>query len=410
MRHFVFALVSLWVFTAAFAWGSFGEHFFGFDFQARWALGLVHTLTLGWIAMSLFGVMCQMAPVLWEMPLASPGAAKAAWWLFASGITGFVGCLWAGLTLYWIPAVFLVCAVALYLYVLLRTMASARQLDWTGKHLLLAMGYLAILATLGLLLAYDRDRGWLFADSDGALIAHIHLAIIGWVSLSIIGVSYRLVAMFSLSHLDSKTPGRLALALINVGLLGLAIDALFFGHQQMRLWACLLSAGYLAYAFQMRRLFKERKRKIDPALAYTLAALIGGFVWATLGVSLVFGWLPDETRNRAAYIFCALLCWATPFILGQIHKIIPFLIWLHVYSKAWKPPTPLPKIAELSSERLAWAELAVFIPGVYAGLAGFLFKSYPLLRVGSVLLLTAATMYVVNIAGSLFHLLRKDAL
>src|ERR1019366_3167775 len=134
MRHFAFALVSFWVFAAAFAWGAFGEHLLGFDFQARWALGLVHTLTLGWIAMTLFGAMCQMAPVLWETSLASPGAAKAAWWLFASGIAGFVGCLWAGLDQYWIPAAFLVCGVALYLYVLLRTMASARQLDWTGKH------------------------------------------------------------------------------------------------------------------------------------------------------------------------------------------------------------------------------------------------------------------------------------
>lgn len=408
LRHFAFALVSFWVFAVAFVWGSFGKHLLGFDFQARWALGLVHTLTLGWIAMTLFGVMCQMAPVLWETPLASPEIAKMAWWFFAFGIAGFVGCLWAGFALYWIPAVFLVCAVALYLYVLLRTMALARQLDWTGKHLLLAMGYLVILATLGLLLAYDRDQGRLFADSEGVMIAHIHLALIGWVSLSIIGVSYRLVAMFSLSHLDSKTPGRLALALINAGLMGLAIDALFFGHQWMRLWACVLSTGYLAYAFQMRRLFRERKRKIDPALAYTLAALVGGFVWAAFGVSLAFGWLPDTMGNRAAYIFCALLGWATPFILGQIHKIIPFLVWLHVYSKGWKPPTPLPKIADLTSERLAWAELAVFVPGVYAGVAGFLFKSYPLLRVGSVLLLTAATLYALNIGGSLFHLLRKD--
>lgn len=408
MRHFAFALASFLVFAAAFAWGAFGEHLLGFDFEARWTLGLVHTLTLGWIAMTLFGAMCQMAPVLWETSLASPGAAKAAWWLFASGIAGFVGCLWTGAERYWIPAVFLVCAVALYLYVLLRTMRSARQLDWTGKHLVLSTGYLAILATLGLLLAYDRHQRRLFSDPAGVLIAHIHLALIGWVSLSIVGVSYRLVAMFSLSHIDSKTPGRLALALLNAGLLGLSVDALFFGHHHLRIWACVLSTGYLAYAFQMRRLFMERSRKIDPALAYTLAALFGGFVWSALGVSLAFGWLPDETETRAAYVFCALLGWVTPFILGQIHKIIPFLVWLHVYSKAWKPPTPLPKIADLTSERLAWAELAVFVPGVYAGVAGFLLQSYPLLRAGSVLLLTAAVLYAVNIAGSLRHVLRKD--
>lgn len=408
MRHFAFALASLLVFAAAFAWGAFGEHLLGFDFDARRVLGMVHVLTLGWIAMTLFGALCQMAPVLWETSLASPAAAKAAWWLFASGIAGFVGSLWGGLERYWISAVPLVAAVALYLYVLLRTMASARQFDWTGKHLLLAVGYLAALATLGLLLAYDRQQGRLFADAEGVLIAHVHLALIGWVSLSIIGVSYRLVAMFSLSHIDSKTPGRLALALLNAGLLGLAVDALFFGHHHLKIWACVLSAGYAAYAYQMRRLFEARSRKIDPALAFTLAALAGGFVWTGLGVSLAFGWLPDEAETRAAYVFCALLGWVTPFILGQIHKIIPFLVWLHVYSKAWKPPAPLPKISDLTSERLAWAELAAFVPGVFAGVAGFLFASYPLLRASSVLLLVAAVLYAVNIAQSLIHLARKD--
>lgn len=408
MRHFAFALASFWVFSAAFAWGAFNERLLGFDFQARWALGLVHTLTLGWVAMTLFGAMCQMAPVLWEISLASPGAAKAAWWLFGSGIVGFVGCLWAGFDRYWIPAVFLVGAVALYLYVLVRTMASARRLDWTGRHLALAVGYLAVLATLGLLLAYDAHRGRLFADPEGVLIAHVHLALVGWVSLSIIGVSYRLVAMFSLSHLDSKTPGRLALALLNVGLLGLAVDSLFLGHRWLKLWSCILSAGYLSYALQMRRVFGQRNRKIDPALAYTLAALAGGSVWAALGVGLAFGWIPDGTEARAAYVLCALLGWATPFILGQIHKIIPFLVWLHVYSKAWKPPTPLPKITDLTSERLAWAELVVYVPGAYAGVAGFLLESYPLLRLSSVLLVSAATLYAVNVCGSLSHILRKD--
>lgn len=408
MRHFLAAAAAFWIFAAAFAWGAFGGRLLGFDFQAGLALGLVHTLALGWITMTLFGAMSQMAPVLWEVSLAAPEVLKLAWWLFAGGIAGFVGCFWAGLTEYWIPAVFLAAAVSLYLYCFLRTMASARQLDWTAKHLALSSGYLAAVAVLGLMLAFDRERGRLFADPAGALIAHVHLALIGWVSVSIVGVSYRLVSMFSLSHMESKTPGRLALVLINIGLLGLAGDALFMGHRRIGLWAAALAAGYLAYAFQMRLIFKERSRRIDPALAYTLAAVAGGFVWAALGLGLAFGWLTDDVETRAAYVFCAFLAWVTPFILGQIHKIVPFLIWLHVYSKAWKPPLPLPKIQDLTSERLAWFELGVFVPGVYAGIGGFLARSYPLLRLSSALLLAAATLYAINVGVSLRHAARKD--
>lgn len=408
LRHFLTAAAAFWIFAATFAWGAFENRLLGFDFQARWALGLVHTLTLGWITMTLFGALSQMASVLWETPLAAAGTVKAAWWLFGGGIVGFVGCLWSGIEPYWIPAVFLAAGVTLYLYSFLRTMASARRIDWTGKHLALALGYLLLLAILGPLLAYDKHQGRLFSDPEGVLIAHAHLALIGWVSLSIIGVSYRLVAIFSLSRAQSKTPGRLALALLNAGLLGLAGDALFFGHRFIRVWAVMLAMGYLSYAFPMRRIFKERPHKIDPALAYTGAAIFGGLAWTALGLSLAFGWLTDTPSTRAATIFCALLAWITPFILGQIHKIIPFLIWLHVYSKAEKPPAPLPKISDLTSERLAWAELAAFVPGAYAAIAGFLLESKSLLRLSSVLLLTAATLYVVNVSISMLHVLRRN--
>ena len=409
LRHFLAAAAAFVVFAAAFAWGAFEGRFLGFDIQARWALGLVHTLTLGWVTMTLFGALSQMAPVLWETSLAWPGAVKAAWALFTAGIVGFVGCLWGGVEAYWVPAAALVAAVVLYLACFVRTMASAGRLDWTGRHLVLSTVYLLVLAVLGLLLAYDRHQGRLFSDPEGVLIAHVHLALIGWVSLTIVGVSYRLVSMFALSHIRSRAPGRLALILINAGLLGLAADALFLRRRLIGAWAAVLVLGYAAYAWQMRELFKERTRRIDPALAYTLAALAGGFLWAALGLGLAFGVLPDEPEARAAYAFAALLAWVTPFILGQIHKIVPFLIWLHVYSRSWKPPLPLPTMKDLTSEKLAWAELAVFVPGAWSGTAGFLLQSYALLRVSAVLILAAAALYVVNTGLSLSHALRRDS-
>lgn len=408
MRHFAFAALAFWVFSWAFFLGA--GRFIGFDFQARWVLGLTHTLTLGWVTMTILGAFCQLAPVLWEVPLASPGLVKAAWWLFAGGLSLFVGQLWADAPVYWAGPACAATAVCLYLYALVRTMTSpGAKLDWTARHLQLAVGYLAAVATLGLLLAFDRDRGLLFHDPDGALIAHVHLALVGFVSITIMGVSYRLVSMFSLSHMESRTPGRLALVLVNVGLVGLTLDALFFGRRLMPLWAVLLAAGYLAYAAQMRRLFASRLRKIDPALAFTLLALAGGLAWSALGVGLATGLIADTTEHRAAYVFCALVGWVTPFILGQIHKIVPFLIWLHVYSpRNWKPPVAVPKIQDLTSERLAWLELASLAGAIPLGVAGFLAGSPALLRAAGALLVCASSLYVFNTAATLRHLTRRD--
>lgn len=407
MRHFLFAAAAFWVFAASFLWGA--DRFLGFDFHARWVLGLTHTLTLGWAAMTILGAMCQLAPVLWETSLHSTRLAGAAWALLAAGLTGFVGALWAGSDAYWAPASLAAAAMTVYIYVLARTMISAPRLDWTGKHLAVALGYLVLLAAFGLALAWDRQRGLLFRDGDGALIVHVHLAIVGWVSLTIVGVSYRLVSMFALAHMEAKTPGRLSLALANLGLVGLALDGWLLGRRLTPLWAALMAAAYLLYAAHMRRLFSARLRRIDPALAFTLLALAGGALWAALGLALAFGLLEDVTENRLAYVYCALVGWVTPFILGQIHKIVPFLVWLHVYSpRNWKPPVKVPKIEDLTSERVAWLELWTLAAAVPLGAAGFLARSEPLLRAGGAALLACATLYCANTALSLSHVIRRD--
>lgn len=407
MRHFVAAAAAFWLFSAAFLLGA--GRFIGFEHDARWVLGLTHVLTLGWLTTTIFGAMTQLAPVLWETSLFAPRAAAWAFALFAAGIAGFVGALWSGSERYWVPGVLLVAAVVLYIVVFAGTMVRAERLDWTGKHLALSVGYLALLVALGFLLALDRQRGAIFPDPEGALIAHVHLALVGWASLTIVGVSYRLVAMFALSHVESKTPGRVSLGLVNAGLLGLAADALFFGRALTPLWACLMAAGYLFYAAQMRRIFESRSRKLDPALAFTILALAGGAVWTALGLGLAFGWLADTTEARLAYVFAALVGWTTPFILGQIHKIVPFLVWLHAYSpRNWKPPVKVPKIQDLSSERLAWAELGLLAPAIALGVWGFLGESAALLRASGAFLFATATCYAVNTGLTLSHLIRRD--
>jgi len=159
----------------------------------------------------------------------------------------------------------------------------------------------------------------------------------------------------------------------------------------------------------MRGIFSGRSRALDPSLSFTLLALAGGALWTGIGLGLAFGWIPDSTEARAAYVFAALLGWVTPYILGQIHKIVPFLVWLHVYSpRFWRPPVRLPRIQDLTSERLTWAELAVFAPAPFLGSAGFLAESGSLLRAAAFLLLAASTLYLLNTGVTLRHLVWKD--
>jgi hypothetical protein len=405
LRHFAFAAASLWLFCAGlFLWAS---RLVGFEFEAYRALGLVHVLTLGWITMTIFGVMTHLPPALWQTPLAWPRAAAAAWWGFAGGIVVFIGLLWAGSSAYWIPALAIATSVALYLACFLRTGSRVGRLDFATGHVAAALIYFGLAATVAVFMALDRHRGIWLRDPDGGLIAHIHLALIGWFSLTIIGISYRMIPSIALTRSRSWLSGWLMTISANAGLLGLAADGLWGGRRHMPLWGSLLAGAYVLYLWQARG--AKEVRKPDPSFAFTMLALAGGAVWAALGWGLATGRIEDSLEARSAYVFAALVGWVTPFILGQIQRMLPFMVWLHVYSpRDWTPPIRTPKLEDLFDERRAWAVFALWAVGTAAGTAGFWLGSAALLRAGGAFLLAAATLHLINAASLLRHLIRPD--
>ena len=59
------------------------------------------------------------------------------------------------------------------------------------------------------------------------LVVHVHLALVGWVMLVMVGVGHRLLPMFMLSHGASERPARVAVACLAGGC---ALLALPFGR------------------------------------------------------------------------------------------------------------------------------------------------------------------------------------
>lgn len=407
MRHFAFAAAAFPLFAGAVCLEA--ERLVGFGLEARFALGLVHVLTLGWVAQTILGAWTQMFPAHGETPLASVGGAKAAWWLFAGGAVAFVATLWSGGDRYWVPGLSLLAGALVYVVVLGLTLSRSVRKDWTAVHFGTALFWLASLALVGVLMAADRQRGTVFRDPEGGLIAHVHLALLGFVATTIFGAGYRLFPWVALHQASSRWEGRAAFFLLQLALAGLALDALFFGRKLMPLWACLAAAAYLAYLLQFRAIL-TKGATLDPSLAFVLLGLAGGALWAALGLGLAFGAFADVSPARAAYVWSALVGAVTPVILSQVHKIAPFLVWLHVYSpRQWTPPVTVPKIDDLSSRGLAWLEFFALAAAVPLGAAGFLRESEPLVRAAGAALLASAAAYALNTALTLRHLRRPDA-
>lgn len=400
LRHFALAAACFWAFAFALFLGR--DRLMGFELDARWALGCVHLLTLGWLSATLLGALSQMLPAHTVEALRRPWAPALGFWLLALGLAAFVGEIWTGGERYWRGAALAGTALALYLSSYAPTLAAAPRLAFTERHFAAALAFLAALGLLGGLLAFDRQRGLILPDPDGALIAHVHLALVGWITLSILGASYRLFGPAAMARAENRGASRAAFALLAGATLGLSADALWFGLEWARLWAILLAAGYLAYLSQLRQL-PRGGWKLDIPTAFAFLGLAGGLAWTVLGLALAFGFIKDAWEARAAYGLCALLGWATPWVLGQSHKIFPFLVWRSAYGQ--RPDAPSFDVV-VGRPALAWGALLCLALGWPLSAVGLLLESQSALSAGLALVLACASAYALQSGLWLSHLAR----
>ena len=71
-------------------------------------------------------------------------------------------------------------------------------------------------------MAYDRHRGFVFRDPEGGLIAHVHMALFGFVATTIYGAGHRLIPWIALSQIRSRWEGRASFALTQAEFFALA--------------------------------------------------------------------------------------------------------------------------------------------------------------------------------------------
>ena len=195
----------------------------GFQFQPK-ILALTHIATLGWITMIIFGAMFQLVPVVLEVKLFSERLAEIQFWIFLIGIIGLVTGFWnfdTGMHLT-ASAIILNIAILIFSFNIIVTMTRVKKWNLTGLYLAAAIFYLITTAVAGLLLSINLGYPFIKISHLQYLNLHAHIAFIGWVSMVIMGVSFKLIPMFTLSHGYSTASGKIAFGLINAGLLGIS--------------------------------------------------------------------------------------------------------------------------------------------------------------------------------------------
>lgn len=295
-------------------------------------LALVHVATLGWLTMIIMGASLQLAPVILVTPLRAVRLIRSLYPVYAAGVVLLLsGFWWMHPWLMASGGSLVGLAVVLYTVAMGLTVAHASKRPLTARYLVASLAYLCVVASLGLTAALNFQLGFLGAAMSRLLLAHLTLGVAGWLSTTLIGVSYQLVRMFALAHGHDDRPGRIIFVLLNAGVVALAV-AFSFAWLPLALagGGALVGAIWL-FVYDYARMLRARRRKpLDVTQRHGIAAVLYlALVMPLALAAALFSWgrVAPAAGVLAALGLAALVGWLGQSTIGYLYKIVPFLIW-----------------------------------------------------------------------------------
>ena len=321
--HFFISAVALFgLGVAAVPWvvGDLAEFFY----QPR-ILAVTHTFTLGWISSAIMGVMYRLVPAMTKRPLRFPRLARWQFGLYIFSATGLIAHMLIGAwPPTWMAAAVIVLSVIFFAMNMLYCLGPAWHRSAAETGMCMSIGFLLLAATLGFLLALDKSLGFLPGNVLTNLASHAHLAALGWVSLTICSVSYRMAPAFLLSELTLPRVAIWQLYGLAAGVAGLAMSLLGW-IPGASVWSVVIMLALLTYVGVLSTLVRNRRTPIDWTMRHALAGIVCLLLAVGLGFSLL--WIdPDSAvgnRVAGAYGVLGLLGWVTNLIIGMSFKLFP---------------------------------------------------------------------------------------
>lgn len=331
-------------------------------------LVLVHIVAIGWLSLLMAGALLQFVPVLIARPLVGGGFAAPALALLVGGlgvlVAGFIalsGALDLPLSLLPIGGGMLLLGFGLIVGVLFVTLHAARPLPLPARFVAMGLTSLAATVLVGaaftLALSGSTENALFIRLVGDGVELHAALGLGGWLSITAVGVSYRLLAMFLLAPETERRTSRAAwwsMALATgfiaacVPLVSLALS----GVPLLFALALLLSLlAVVLYGGDVLHIYRERKRK---QAELNIRATFPAFT--ALAVSILLVNIPAirAGENVAALVYLFVFGWLTGLGLAQLYKIVAFLTWLEAYGPVLGR-APVPRVQDLVEE--GWARI-----------------------------------------------------
>lgn len=344
------------------------------------AIAWIHLVALGWITVTAFSVLLHAIPAFLDVTWKRETAARVSLGVAAAAIAAFVVTFCISLGSLGVVASILAIALFTYLTTAWETLGAAFRSEdridrAVARAFAMTLGMLGLAILLGVTLAWALGGAFSLSWSVQLPGAHANLALFGWLTLLIYGVSAR--TLRPITGARSRWP-KLHVITGSATLVGaLILPAGIALQSRAATWAggVLLALGAACYIVDTSDVLRRSTNPHRPPRAFVAAALTWLAVAIALGAGVLFGrpW-------QAAYVFVVLMGWVAQMVDAHIFHIgVRLLATIYRGDDDETPPI------ELLDPRLAWTAFALFQLAVAAITAGLLVPSPNACAIGAIL-------------------------
>ena len=339
----------------------------------------VHFLALGFLPFAVTGAAFHLLPVMLRNDVAHPRRLQAGFVLLLGGFLAAPGIAYADADALWPGAALVVAGLTLVLGELLGLVFRA-----PGDRTLIVSRVGVTLSCLSVVAALVLGGAAFSPGVDGrTILVHLHLAVLGWLTILIVTVGRTLGPMLALAPSAPRRRFPLTESALGAGVALVATGLAVSSNPVTFVGGVVVLATLVAFGRVVVSAARGRRIPLEAPLAHLLTG-VAFLVQASILGGLMLTRVVSTGRGLVAYVILLLFGWAGGVTLGHLGKLLSLSLWV------WWPPGPRPKQDALYP-RTAWlVEASSFAVGVELLAAGSLTGSTAVARAGGVLLVGSA--------------------
>lgn len=319
------------------------------DFKDFHLVGWVHLYMLGFVMMAIFSAMAQLGPIVIEANHYNVNIFRYLSVFVLSGLILLLIGFYINAAFLLYGGILVLIAMSIYAIEFLLTLKNARRSTSITKAMKMSNFFLLLGILTGLIMA-AAFNGLIEINPHSILNIHTFGLVVGFIILLIMGISIILLPMFGSSKRISDNEFSNSFIAVSTGVIIMMISPFVFTPIMENVAYLITSLSILLYFYQLYKMTSSRKKVEHDIWAKSMyVAFISFIISFLLLVSYLF--TQNETILRVG-VWIMFIGFFGFVIIGNFYKIIPFLVWFHIYSPLIEEKQ-VPMLHELLPQKLA---------------------------------------------------------